>query len=75
MKKLIFSFALTLVLAVFTIHVDTNSNIPLQLDTKNAYATGCTLCSASSSECHRIIIGNQVHIFHGDASPCPSEDE
>lgn len=38
-------------------------------------ASGCTVCSGGNDECHRIIQGNTVHIFHGVPSPCESESD
>lgn len=32
---------------------------------------GCTKCNSGSDECHRVIVGNTVHIFHGVEAECP----
>ncbi|MCL6260689.1 hypothetical protein M3O96_16410 [Aquiflexum sp. TKW24L] len=35
------------------------------------FAAGCTVCETGSDECHRVMIGNTVHIFYGVEKPCP----
>lgn len=60
MKKLILGFAALLMTVSF------NSNL---------FASGCTKCSSSSEECHRILVGNTLHIFYGDASSCDDDQQ
>lgn len=60
MKKLFLGFAVLLMTASF------NSNL---------FAGGCTKCSSGSDECHRVLVGNTVHIFYGEASSCDDDQQ
>jgi hypothetical protein len=45
--------------------------IVLCLSLAPAAQASCTSCSGDESkECYRILINNEIHIFHGVASPC-----
>lgn len=71
-------FILTFGLSLQFQSTPSNGNLDVEVGTKVAnakVAAGCTQCSSSSQECHRVIVGNTVHIFYGDASDCDEQIE
>lgn len=74
MIKSIVAFIFTFLLVIATFSYNQNDK-QLEVGVNDAFAAGCTNCDAGSEECHRVIVGNEVHIFYGEASDCPEEKE
>ncbi|MEX2478489.1 MAG: hypothetical protein WD357_08635 [Gracilimonas sp.] len=76
--KILSTFILTAVFIIFSVDIETKENvIPVKVDlnVKEAIASGCTICETGTEECHRIIIGNEVRIYFGKAKDCPGDVE
>lgn len=59
-------YALKLILASLLLTISS-------ISMSDAYIAGCTKCETSDDECHRVISGNEVHIFYGKEKSCEDE--
>lgn len=78
--KLFSTLILTILFIVFSVEIEkpNNSDLPIgmNVDANLAYATGCTVCDETTEEeCHRVIQGNEVHIYYGEEKDCPDEED
>lgn len=79
MKLIITSF-LTFLFIIFSVQVEKPDDalLPnkLNIEANPVYAMGCTMCDdATQDECHRVIVGKEVHIYYGNEKDCPEEEE
>jgi len=72
MFKLIRSIFVTIALILFSLNINQTNDSIIEVGVSEALAGGCTICRDGVTECHRIIQGNEVHIFYGEAEDCSS---
>jgi len=79
-RNLLIAFPLFVGFLFLSISVNTDknksmSNLVVGIEQTLGSESTCINCDGDSGECHRVIVGNTVHIFPGEKSICPEPEE